>query len=54
MSQATDLGSASGQGNSTLCPAGTFNELTYGPDVNPVFRSTGNFAGPCGQRYTNS
>ncbi|MCJ1282971.1 hypothetical protein MMC26_002298 [Xylographa opegraphella] len=54
VSQATNLGSASGSGVSSSCPAGTFNGLSYGPDVDPAFRSTGNIIGPCGQAYTNN
>ncbi|KAL8733208.1 MAG: hypothetical protein Q9166_002225 [cf. Caloplaca sp. 2 TL-2023] len=53
VSQATDLSSGSGQGISATCPVGTFNGLSYGPDVIPAFRSTGDIAGPCGQKYTN-
>ncbi|KAG6999514.1 mannan endo-1,4-beta-mannosidase B [Physcia stellaris] len=53
VSQAMDLGSATGLGNSTSCPAGAFGGSSYGPDVNPAFRSTGNFVGPCGERYAN-
>lgn len=53
MSQATDLSAGTGKGVSSSCPAGTFGGLTYGPDVNPAFRSTGNIAGPCGVGYTN-
>jgi hypothetical protein len=53
VSQATDLGSATGQGVTGNCPAGTFGGLSYGPDVNPAFRSTGNIAGPCGVSYLN-
>ena len=33
--------------------AGLLAGLTYGPDVDPAFRSTGNIAGPCGWSYTN-
>ncbi|KAI2616752.1 hypothetical protein GGR54DRAFT_220519 [Hypoxylon sp. NC1633] len=50
---ATNLTSGTGANASPVCPAGTFAGLTYGPDVAPAFRSTGNIAGPCGQGYTN-
>lgn len=53
VSQATNLDSASGEGVSTSCPAGTFDGLSYGPDLKPAFRSTGNIVGPCGRSYTN-
>ncbi|KAI1378144.1 hypothetical protein F4677DRAFT_458818 [Hypoxylon crocopeplum] len=53
VSVATDLSPGTGDNASTSCPAGTFDGLAYGPDVNPAFHSTGNIAGPCGQSYTN-
>ena len=40
-----------GEGISTVCPQGTVEGLTYSNDTNPAFRSTGDFAGPCGQTY---
>ena len=43
----------SGEGISTTCPQGTVEGLTYSNDANPAFRSTGDFAGPCGQTYNN-
>ena len=51
--QATDLSSGSGEDISATCPAGTFAGLSYGPDVAPYSRSTGNIIGPCGQSYTD-
>ena len=42
-----------GIGVSSVCPNGAIGGLTYGPDSNPPFRSTGDIAGPCGQSYTN-
>ncbi|RYP71668.1 hypothetical protein DL771_004619 [Monosporascus sp. 5C6A] len=36
------------------CPVGTFEGLTYGPDVRPACGSTGNIARPYDQSYTNS
>jgi hypothetical protein len=53
VSQATDLSSGSGKGVTPNCPAGVFAGLSYGPDVKPAFRSTGNIAGPCGEAYMN-
>ncbi|KAH8703292.1 hypothetical protein BGW36DRAFT_84952 [Talaromyces proteolyticus] len=56
VSQATNASVShfgSGHDISSVCPAGTFNGLTYANDTNPAFRSTGNIAGPCGQAYTN-
>ncbi|KAI0009403.1 hypothetical protein F4779DRAFT_582735 [Xylariaceae sp. FL0662B] len=53
VSQATNLTAGTGEHTSSTCPVGTFQGLTYGPDVAPAFRSTGNIAGPCGQSYTN-
>ncbi|KAI1078150.1 hypothetical protein F5B20DRAFT_244924 [Whalleya microplaca] len=53
ISQATNLTAGTGEHVSSTCPVGTFEGLTYGPDVAPAFRSTGNIAGPCGQSYTN-
>jgi hypothetical protein len=50
---ATDLTSASGLGVSNSCPNGLFTGLTYAPDTMPAFRSTGNFAGPCGMTYND-
>ncbi|OKL62116.1 hypothetical protein UA08_02368 [Talaromyces atroroseus] len=46
-------GAASGQQVSHVCPAGTFNGLSYANDTNPASRSTGNIAGPCAQTYNN-
>ncbi|KAF6218114.1 hypothetical protein HO133_006072 [Letharia lupina] len=48
--QATTV-TGSGDGISTVCPQGTVEGLTYSNDTNPAFRSTGDFAGPCGQTY---
>lgn len=42
-----------GQGVTNTCPNGVISGLTYGPDVNPAFRSTGNIVGPCGSAYNN-
>ncbi|OTA90917.1 hypothetical protein M434DRAFT_13521 [Hypoxylon sp. CO27-5] len=53
ISVATNLTASSGVNPSSVCPVGTFEGLTYGPDLNPAFRSTGNIAGPCGWDYTN-
>ncbi|MCJ1394520.1 hypothetical protein MMC18_007399, partial [Xylographa bjoerkii] len=53
VSQATNLETASGLSESTVCPAGTFEGLSYVPDYDPAFRSSGDIAGPCGQSYTN-
>ncbi|KAH8811072.1 hypothetical protein F5884DRAFT_854434 [Xylogone sp. PMI_703] len=54
VSQASNLTSASGEGVTSSCPAGTFRGLTYGPDnATQIFGSTGDIAGPCGQSYTN-
>ena len=54
ISQATNLTSASGHGLNPRCPAGTFNGLTYIPDFEPPFRSTGDIAGSCGVDYSNA
>lgn len=43
----------SGIGVSSSCPSGLFDGLAYVPDTSPAFRSTGDFAGPCGVRYEN-
>lgn len=43
----------SGEGVSTVCPQGTVEGLAYSNDTNAAFRSTGDFAGPCGQTYDN-
>ena len=52
VSQAT-AGKGDGVGaGSSSCPAGRLLGLSYGPDVSPAFRSTGNIAGPCGQVYS--
>lgn len=40
-----------GEGISAFCPQGTVEGLIYSNDTDPAFRSTGNFAGPCGQVY---
>ena len=53
VSQATVLGSANGVQSSSTCPSGLLGALTYAKDTNPAFRSTGNFAGPCGVEYAN-
>ncbi|OTA53181.1 hypothetical protein K449DRAFT_426864 [Hypoxylon sp. EC38] len=53
ISVATNLTASSGVNPSSVCPVGTFEGLTYGPDLNPAFLSTGNIAGPCGWDYTN-
>ena len=42
-----------GQGVSDVCPVGQIAGLTYNPDTNPPFRSTGLIAGPCGSVYNN-
>lgn len=42
-----------GEGKSTTCPYGTVEGLVYTPNTDAAFRSTGNFAGPCGQSYEN-
>ncbi|KAI4199982.1 MAG: hypothetical protein LQ350_004244 [Teloschistes chrysophthalmus] len=42
-----------GIGVSSVCPNGQIAGLTYNPDANPPFRSTGAIAGPCGQTYNN-
>ena len=41
-----------GKGVSATCPQGQIQGLAYGPDPSPPFRSTGDIAGPCGQRYS--
>ncbi|MCJ1380669.1 hypothetical protein MMC17_003777 [Xylographa soralifera] len=41
VTQAANLASGSGMGISTSCPAGTFNGLSYGPDVDPTSGSPG-------------
>ena len=46
-----DTVTGSGEGVSTTCPQGTVEGLVYSNDTNPAFRSTGDFAGPCGQTY---
>ncbi|KAL8933678.1 MAG: hypothetical protein Q9211_005648 [Gyalolechia sp. 1 TL-2023] len=51
--QQADNFTGSGLGVSNVCPKGTIDGLTYNPDTNPPFRSTGNIAGPCGQTYNN-
>jgi hypothetical protein len=43
----------SGAGISNSCPSGLFAGLMYVPDNSPAFRSTGDFAGPCGVQYNN-
>ncbi|KAH6642081.1 hypothetical protein C7974DRAFT_94827 [Boeremia exigua] len=43
----------SGVGVSVSCPSGLFSGLTYTLDTSPAFRSTGDFAGPCGVQYNN-
>lgn len=53
VSQATNISSADGTDVSSVCPAGVFEGLTYGPDISPAFKSTGNIAGPCGVAYAN-
>ena len=53
VSQATNTAAGSGEHVSPACPRGLLAGLTYGPDVDPAFRSTGNIAGPCGWSYTN-
>ena len=53
VSQATNLTSATGSGISNSCPAGSFEGLSYVPDFDPPFASTGDIAGPCGTSYTN-
>lgn len=54
VSQATNTtGKGTGKGVSAVCPVGTLAGLTYGPDVQPAFRSTGNIVGPCGVGYDN-
>ncbi|KAI2631520.1 hypothetical protein GGS26DRAFT_591392 [Hypomontagnella submonticulosa] len=53
VSVATNLTAGTGSNESPACPRGTFSGLTYGPDKDPAFRSTGNIAGPCGEGYTN-
>ncbi|KAI0379479.1 hypothetical protein F5Y04DRAFT_129367 [Hypomontagnella monticulosa] len=53
VSVATNLTGRTGSNASPACPGGTFAGLTYGPDVDPAFRSTGNIAGPCGEEYSN-
>ena len=40
-------------GVSDVCPNGNIPGLTYSPDMNPPFRSTGDIAGPCGTTYNN-
>lgn len=52
VSQGTDV-NGTGQGISKTCPAGIIQGLQYGPDGTPPFRSTGDFAGPCGEAYAN-
>ncbi|RYP08275.1 hypothetical protein DL764_002009 [Monosporascus ibericus] len=52
VSRATNAAAGTGHHVTGSCPVGTFEGLTYGPDVRPAFRSTGNIAGPCGQSYT--
>ncbi|RFU24392.1 hypothetical protein B7463_g11946, partial [Scytalidium lignicola] len=54
VSQATNLTSASGEGVTNSCPAGTFNGLAYGADINPQPRTPGTIMGPCGQDYHNN
>ena len=46
-----DTVTGSGEGLSTTCPQGTVEGLVYSNDTNAAFRSTGDFAGPCGQTY---
>ena len=53
VSRAARPGAGTGEHASPACPAGLLAGLTYGPDVDPAFRSTGNIAGPCGSLYTN-
>ena len=48
-----DTVTGSGEGVSAICPQGTVEGLTYSNDTNAAFRSTGDFAGPCGQTYDN-
>ncbi|KAL8834748.1 MAG: hypothetical protein Q9170_003625 [Blastenia crenularia] len=52
VSQATEV-MGTGPGISNVCPNGKFAGLTYSPDTNPPFRSTGDIAGPCGTTYNN-
>lgn len=49
----TASATGSGVGVSSSCPSGLFSGLTYGLDKSSAFRSTGNFAGPCGLQYNN-
>ncbi|KAI4175265.1 MAG: hypothetical protein LQ343_001801 [Gyalolechia ehrenbergii] len=51
--QQADNFTGSGSGVSNVCPEGRIDGLTYNPDTNPPFRSTGDIAGPCGQTYSN-
>ncbi|KAL8714993.1 MAG: hypothetical protein Q9225_006446 [Loekoesia sp. 1 TL-2023] len=50
--QATEV-TGTGARVSDVCPNGKIAGLTYNPDMNPPFRSTGDIAGPCGQTYNN-
>ncbi|KAL8690959.1 MAG: hypothetical protein Q9218_003717 [Villophora microphyllina] len=51
--QQADEYTGTGEGASSVCPQGQIAGLTYSPDANPPFRSTGDIAGPCGQTYNN-
>ena len=42
-----------GVGINDVCPTGQFQGLTYRNDSGADFRSTGDFAGPCGMTYNN-
>lgn len=53
VSQATNYVEVTDEGISNVCPGGKFADLTYVPDYDPAFHSTGDIAGPCGVRYTN-
>ncbi len=53
ISQANPGSVGDGIGISSVCPTGQFGGLTYRNDSNPDFRSTGDFAGPCGMTYNN-
>ena len=53
VSQATNFVEVTDSGISSVCPGGTFADLTYVPDYDPEFQSTGDIAGPCGVQYTN-
>ena len=53
VSQAANLSSATGLGESAVCPGGLFAGLTYVPNVAPDVRRTGTLARPCLVGYGN-